>query len=109
VFPSPVGWHKYLADEADHPPDADWDDDGTGEGHPRRREADQSDAGLLPTIEEILRAWARDENSFRLADEKVGAYLTELETRAAENNQTKDVELLQTFRKTWNTLAQQLR
>jgi hypothetical protein len=60
-------------------------------------------------VEEILRAWARDEAAFRAADEKVRAYLSDLERRAAENNQPADVELLQTFQKTWNTLAVELR
>ena len=98
-----------LADEATHPNDADWDDDGIGNSGTDGHAENRPESDLMPTVEEILRAWARDKDSFRNADEKVGAYLVDLEQRAAENNQSANVELLQTFRKTWNTLASELR
>jgi hypothetical protein len=98
-----------LADEDTHPNDADWDDDGDGHGGKGGYADNRPETGLLPTVEEILRAWARDEAAFRAADEKVRAYLSDLERRAAENNQPADLELLQTFQKTWNTLATELR
>jgi len=98
-----------LADETTHPNDADWDDDGDGHGGTGGHADNRPETGLLPTVEEILRAWARDDAAFRAADEKVRAYLSDLERRAAENNQPADVELLQTFQKTWNTLASELR
>ena len=62
----------------------------------------------MPTVEEILRAWARDSAAFRNADEKVRTYLSELERRAAETDAESDVKLLRTFRKTWETLAGEL-
>lgn len=98
-----------LADEASHPTDTDWDDDGDGHGGTGRRVDSQLEMGLLPTVEEILRAWARDSAAFRAADEKVTAYLTDLERRALENNQPFDLALLQNFHTSWNTLASELR
>ena len=75
-----------------------------------RASHDQStlDVGLLPTVEEILRAWARDASAFVSADEKVKSYLSELERLAVESGNTADLELLQTFQRTWNTLASEL-
>ena len=98
-----------LADEPVRSSDADWDDDGArckGAGAPGDN---ASDSGLLPSVEEILRAWARDADAFRTADEKVTTYLSDLERRAAETNNPADVQLLQNFQKTWNTLASELR
>ena len=98
-----------LADEPAHSSDTDWDDDSE-----RRKSAgasgdNRSKLGLLPSVEEIFRAWARDADAFRSADEKVTSYVSELERRAAESNSPGEVKLLQTFQKTWNTLASELR
>lgn len=98
-----------LADEPAHSSDTDWDDDGEGRKGAGASGDNRSDLGLLPSVEEILRAWARDADAFRSADEKVTTYLSELERRAAESNSPADVQLLQTFQKTWNTLASELR
>lgn len=98
-----------LADEPENAGDSDWDDDGEGRTGSAASRDNQSDLGLLPSIEEILRAWARDADAFRSADEKVRTYLPELERRAGESNNPGDVHLLQTFQKTWNTLAFELR
>jgi hypothetical protein len=68
-----------------------------------------TDIGFMPTVEEILRSWARDSSGFVSADEKVKAYLGELERRAHEGGVAADVELLKTFRQTWDTLASELR
>ena len=51
----------------------------------------------MPTVEEILRSWARDSSAFVSADEKVKAYLKELERRADENGAAADVELLKSI------------
>lgn len=98
-----------LADEPAHSSDTDWDDDGEGRKGAGASGDNRPDLGLLPSVEEILRAWARDADTFRSADEKVIAYLSELERRAAETNNPADVQLLQTFQETWNTLASELR
>jgi hypothetical protein len=98
-----------LADEPARVAGGDWDADegpqGDGPAHDQRT----LDIGLLPTVEEILRAWARDSSAFVSADEKVKSYLSELERRAVENGNTADAELLQTFQRTWSTLASELR
>ena len=86
----------------------DWDsDDDSPKGNaPKRSRALGADA--MPTVEEILRAWARDAAAFRNADEKVRTYLSELERRAVEMDAELDAQLLRTFRKTWETLAGEL-
>ena len=68
-----------------------------------------ADIGFMPTVEEILRSWARDFIGLRSADEKVKTYLTELERRADESGAAADAELLRAFRQTWDTLALELR
>jgi hypothetical protein len=98
-----------LADAPARMTDADWDEDDGGSVATGSQADNQVDSGLLPTVEEILRAWARDASAFRSADEKVTTYLSALELRAAENNNPADLELLKTFQKTWNTLASELR
>jgi hypothetical protein len=98
-----------LADEPARTTDADWDEDDGGHVATGIQADNRMDIGLMPTVEEILRAWARDASAFRSADEKVTTYLSALERRAAENNNPTDLELLQTFQKTWNTLASELR
>lgn len=97
---------------ADAPPQGgtgDWDDDNgkrNGVGH---QDESTVDVGLLPTVEEILRAWARDASAFGSADEKVKSYLSELQRRADEDGNRNDAELLKTFRRSWDTLASELR
>ena len=62
----------------------------------------------MPTVEEILKSWARDAEAFRNADKKVKTYLAELERRAAESGAPADAELLRAFGKTWNKIAGEL-
>jgi hypothetical protein len=98
-----------LADEPARAAGGDWDADwsspvpsfGVGPGI--------WDVGLMPTVEEILRSWARDSSAFCDADNKVQAYLIELERRAEENAAVTDVKLLKVFRQTWSVLASELR
>jgi hypothetical protein len=102
-------WLRSLL--ADCPVDAaggDWDSDGTPSPDASTNGSHAADLGSMPTVEEILRAWAKDSSAFRNADQKVKTYLSELERRAAENEAQSDVELLRTFRKTWDTLAGEL-
>jgi hypothetical protein len=63
----------------------------------------------MPSVEEILRSWARDSSGFVTADAKVKAYLGELEQRADERGAEVDAELLKRFRQTWDSLALELR
>jgi len=97
-----------LADNAVEAAGGDWDSDGSRSHDASPNSAKSADLGSMPTIEEILRAWARDSLAFRNADQKVKTYLSELERRAAEQEAPSDVELLQTLRKTWDTVAGEL-
>jgi hypothetical protein len=97
-----------LADSAVEAAGDDWDSDGSRSHDALPNGAKSAYLGSMPTIEEILRAWARDSLAFRNADQKVKTYLTELERRAAEQEAPSDVELLQTLRKTWDTVAGEL-
>jgi len=96
-----------LADSPVEAAGGDWDSDG---GPPPNvaSNGQAADLGSMPTVEEILRAWARDSSAFRNADQKVKNYLSELERRAAEKEAPSDIEMLRTFRKTWDTLAGEL-
>lgn len=64
--------------------------------------------GLLPSVEEILRAWARDKDAFASANEKVQSYLQQMERVALAGKRPDDAELLQKFRGTWTTIAEGL-
>jgi hypothetical protein len=97
-----------LANSAVEAAGGDWDSDGSRSHDASPNGAKSADLASMPTIEEILRAWARDSLAFRNADQKVKTYLSELERRAAEQEAPSDVELLQTLRKTWDTVAGEL-
>jgi hypothetical protein len=98
-----------LADEPARSGGGDWDSEPTPPHISGSNGRGALDYGLMPTVEEVLRAWANDASTFLSADEKVKAYLDELERLALEANATSDVDLLRTFRRTWNTLATELR
>jgi hypothetical protein len=97
-----------LADRQVEAAGGDWDTDGDGSQGARPNGSHAADLASMPTIEEILRAWARDSSAFKNADQKVKTYLSELERRAAEDEAAADVDLLRMFRKTWDTLAGEL-
>jgi hypothetical protein len=103
-------WLRSLL--ADSPPFAaggDWDADANTSVGAGLNESSANDMGAMPTVEEILRSWARDSAAFAIADQKVKTYLDELERRADERKSSADVEMLTTFRNTWETLARELR
>jgi len=103
-------WLRSLLDEeAARTGGGDWDVDDDTRIIGTTPDWSKLEADLMPTVEEILRAWARDSSAFIAADEKVKAYLSELQQRARESEATADVKLLQTFQMTWNTLATELR
>jgi hypothetical protein len=98
-----------LADEPARAGGGDWDAETSVAVAAPANSPRLADAGFMPTIEEILRSWARDSSAFIAADEKVKNYLSELERLANESGVTADVELLQSFRTNWETLAVELR
>jgi hypothetical protein len=98
-----------LADSPAEAAGGDWDADVSKLPKTSPSDSHAADLGSMPSIEEILRAWARDSAAFMSADQKVKAYLDELERRAMESSAASDVQLLKTFRQTWDTLASELR
>ena len=99
-----------LTDGASDGEGGDWDSEENDSAKGKASKVSRAfEAWAMPTVEEILRAWARDSVAFKTADDKVRAYLSELERRAAETNAEADAKLLRTFRTTWETLAGELR
>jgi len=98
-----------LSDYPAHAAGGDWDVDPHSPGTVASNDSRAADIGFMPTVEEILRSWARDSSAFVSANEKVKSYLKELERRADESGARADVELLRAFRQTWETLALELR
>lgn len=98
-----------LTDDPAHAAGGDWDAEVHTPATAAVNDSSAADIGLMPTVEEILRSWARDPSAFVNADEKVKAYLKELERRADENGAVADMKLLNKFRQNWETLALELR
>jgi hypothetical protein len=98
-----------LTDEPACVGGGDWDGENPPSASNPSNSPSFSEAGIGPSVEEILRSWSRDPSSFAAADDKVKAYLGELERRADERGATSDAELLKAFRQTWDTLASELR
>jgi hypothetical protein len=97
-----------LADEPARAGGGDWDVEVPIWVTGRNNASNISDTSILPTVEEILRSWARDSAAFVLADKKVKTYLSELERRADEGGAVADAQLLKTFRQTWDAFALEL-
>ena len=98
-----------LNDEPAHTAGGDWDMETHYPVSANFSDTRAEYASFMPTIEEILRSWARDSSAFAGADEKVKTYLTELQRRSGESGATADAELLSAFRRMWETLARELR
>jgi hypothetical protein len=98
-----------LAEEPARPAGGDWDAESGLLGNSITHDPRFADVGVMPSVEEILRCWARDSSAFVAADEKVKVYLSELERRAHESGAVADVTFLKAFRQTWDTLALELR
>ena len=62
----------------------------------------------MPTVEEILRAWARDPRAFAEADNTMNAYVGRIEKHARETGKEADAHKLGELRATWATLAAEL-
>ena len=97
-----------LAQEPPRAAGGDWDSDESGNTNSSSAGRLALAEGDLPTVEEILRAWARDPQNFVEADRKMGAYVRELEQRARETGQSTDAALLLELQETWTTLAAEL-
>lgn len=97
-----------LVDEPAPAGGGDWDGDGDGTDRVKTARSLSIEEDSAPTVEDILRSWARDPSAFRATDEKVKAYLHELERIAVANRRGEAVRL-QAFRQTWESLATELR
>jgi hypothetical protein len=98
-----------LADSPEEGAGGDWNSEAAPSTKTSPNGSNSASHSSLPTLEEVLRAWARDASAFRNADQKVQAYLSELERRANEKEVSSDIDLLRVFRQTWDTLAGGLR
>lgn len=98
-----------LNDEPARAAGGDWDAEGSPPTILTTSASQIAGIGLVPTVEEILRAWAQDSSAFIAADERVKTYLGEIERRADENGAASAVEMLRAFRRTWDSLASELR
>jgi hypothetical protein len=67
------------------------------------------DLKMAPTVEEVLRAWAKDPSTFKEADERVTQYVNAFQERALETDDKSAMKLLEEFRQMWTTLASELR
>ena len=97
-----------LAQEPPRAAGGDWDSNDEADITSSSSASIMLADGDLPTVEEILRAWARDPHNFVEADHKMTQYVLELEKRAEETGRGKDADLLRDLRGTWTTLAAEL-
>jgi len=97
-----------LHDRVAAPADEEWDSDGRGRDSVHTEPMSMLESGLIPTVEEILGAWARNEAAFSDANDKVKQYLDDLEKRAKQTGKVEQVQLLSKFRAMWTTLAKEL-
>jgi hypothetical protein len=97
-----------LHDRAAAPVDEEWDSERSGRSRSHTNSGAIMDPGLIPTVEEILGAWARDGTAFSDANDKVKQYLEDLEKRANETGRVQQANLLSKFRGMWATLAKEL-
>lgn len=104
-------WLRSLLDpDASSGEASDWDT-GSGENDSpssHDRTGDFLSESDLPTVEEILRAWARDPRAFAEADNKMNAYVGRIEKHAWETGKEADARKLGKLRATWATLAAEL-
>ena len=61
-----------------------------------------------PSLEEVLRAWSRNPDTLRLVDQKIKTYMKYLYEHKNEENDPKDMIVLQKFANTWKILRSEL-
>jgi hypothetical protein len=101
-------WLRSMLSQESPKPDEDWDSHNQGDPHQSSSTSFTSSEGDLPTIEEILRAWARDPENFIEADRKMKAYVKGLEQCARETGRHNEAALLKDLQGMWATLAGEL-
>lgn len=94
-------WLRSILADEPRPGGGEWDKDDP-QGPRSTLPAASVLAGMVPTLEEILRSWARNPAAFAEADSMVTDYLGEMERRATADD---DLTVLSTFRKTWSAIV----
>jgi hypothetical protein len=95
---------------ADEPKSGGGDWDGTDLVHESTISGKKvDDLDMSPTIEEVLRAWARDPGAFKEADRRVSQYVSAFQERALELDDKAALKVLEAFQQMWNTVASELR
>ncbi len=105
-------WLRSLLDQnATSTQGTDWDspDEKDPGGNPQETEKKKTTADEIITIEEILRAWARDPRSLDEADRKMMLYLTQIEQYARESGKAEEADQLRDFFETWSVISRELR
>ena len=75
---------------------------------PRFHTEKGDDLNMAPTVEEVLRGWAKDPSTFKEADRRVAQYMNAFQERALETDDKGAIKLLEDFRQMWTTLASEL-
>ena len=90
---------------------ANWDSSDESDPGSRALENEKKRASKdeMITIEEILRAWAKDPRSLDEADRKMTLYLEQIEQYARESGKADEADRLRDFFKTWSVISRELR
>jgi len=102
-------WVRSALDGDPLPPDGvPWDyvpgEDGDAPDNNRGRK----DNAVAPTVEDILKAWARSPKAFGDADARVRSYLAAQRQRAADAGRAEDLRVLEDFATLWEMVGGEL-
>ena len=103
-----LGWIRSLLHPEQVPDDdGKWDEE-TKESR-RRGEGHMASAPWwAPSLEEVLRAWARNPDAMTLVDQKIKTYMRYLDERENEEKYHNDKKVLREFATTWKVLRREL-
>ena len=90
-------------------PDGDekWDEE-IKESKQQGESSTVSEPWWAPSLEEVLRAWARNPDAIALVDKKIKTYMRYLDERENEEKYHNDKEVLKEFATTWKVLRREL-
>ena len=104
-----LGWIRSLLHPERVPDDDEkWDE----EINERRRQGESPTVSApwwAPSLEEVLRAWARNPEAIALVDQKIKTYMRYLDERENEEKYHNDKKVLKEFATTWKVLRPELR
>ena len=98
-------WIRSIMNE-----EADIDGGGEWSDTTRRKPGppDKRPLGWAPTLEEMLRAWNRNRDNLRIADDKVTRYLAHLRNLGPTDINPDEMKELDKFERIWKTLRKEL-